>query len=176
MKKKIFLFLGSIALFVCVLCAYIVKNDDGESDTLTDAQAAKIAFDDKFLNFNRYVYPDCYAGSYYSDNGEKLIINVTAMNTGDFDFLLNEFDCVELNLVKYSMQELYERADIINKNLANDFSEIEFAQAAVDLYRNCVVIELFQETIDNDDVMRELQLYFNDQPVIFEPPKPAPLL
>ncbi|MDE7193481.1 MAG: hypothetical protein K2O14_05870 [Oscillospiraceae bacterium] len=123
--RKIFLILACLPLFLCGSCA--LNDESSQQKSLTEAQIAKIAFDNKFLDFNRYVYPDCYAGCHYSDNGEKFIINVTAKDTGDFDLLLSEFDCVELNLVKYSRQELYDRANLINENLENDFSEIKFA-------------------------------------------------
>ncbi len=136
---------------------------------------ASFAFENKFLDFNTYIYPDCYAGTHYSDDGEKFIINVTSTDTGDFDFLLSEFDCVELNLVKYSWRELYDRADLINENLEKDFSEIKFAHATVDLNRNCLIIKLLQETLDDSDTMNDLRLYFSDQPVVFELPPLSPI-
>lgn len=172
--KKALSILACLPLLFCCSCA--PDNDSDKSEGLTQARMAKIAFNNKFLDFNRYVYPDCYAGTHYSDDGEKLIINVTSKDTGDFDFLLSEFECVELNLVKYSYRELYELAESINGDLKKDFSEIKFAQAKVDLDRNCLIIELLQETLDEDSVMSDLRVYFDGLPVVFEPPRLAPLL
>ncbi len=157
-----------IIISLLLLLAGFLPHSDYYSEDLTDAQRARYALFEHFEKNNRVVYPGCYGGDYLSDDKETLIINITS-DTDYFDFLLSEFDCVELRYVKYSAYELSAFSDSFREMIERDFPEIDtFNSIPDDGESNCVSIQLTDEILNDEDIMNRLMGYFDGQPVVFE--------
>lgn len=175
MVKKILAVLVSAAAVLSLTgCS---KNRDSFSDRRTDKViAADAELYHEFDSGNKIVFPDYYAGRYFSEDGKKLFINVTSAYDSELDFLLEKYDCVEFGEVKYSKNELYSLSEQYKAELTDSFPELDFFQTELDEAINCVVIELDPEILENDNIMGKLGNHFDGSPVVFGKPKTGYLL
>ncbi|MBD5112829.1 MAG: hypothetical protein HDT42_09940 [Ruminococcaceae bacterium] len=169
--------LALLIITTVLLCAGCSQNRNEFSDRRSDEViAASADLYQKFDSGNRIVYPDYYAGRYFSEDGKKLFINVTSAYNSELDFLLEKYDCVEFSEVKYSKNELYSLSDQYKTELAYSFPELEFFQPKLDEKDNCVFIELELQTLENEDIMGKLKNHFNGKSVTFGEPSTNYLL
>ena len=164
--KRIFAFLLTMPVLLCVGCS---GKQDEYSDRRTDEViAASADLYHEFDNGTRIVYPDYYAGRYFSADGKKLFIHVTSTYNSELDFLAEKYDCVEFS--EYSKNELFSLSEQYEGELAENFPELDFFQTELDEMGNCVIIELDPNILENDNIMDKLKDYFDGRPVVFGKP------
>lgn len=167
--KRIIAALLVISTLFCTGCS---KSSDKFSDQRTSG--VRDASGDLYREFDsggRIVFPDYYAGRYFSEDGKKLFVCVTSEYSSELDFLLEKYDCVEFNVVELSRNELDSLSEQYETELADNFPELNFFQTEIDEKGNRVIIELDPQDLENNIVMQKLEDHFNGKPVIFgEPP------
>ncbi len=161
------------AVMITVLSAACSSKTEDTFSISEEVKEAREELYNKFLAEDRmFSFPDYYAGEYISSDGQALVVQFTAENTPDFDFLLDEFDCVKFKQVKYSESELFNLADICKDEMDEKFPEIKYFGAYPDAEKNAVVIEVPQDVLNNQDLMSDLNNYFSNQPIVFILPNP----
>lgn len=163
MIKHLFTLLLMIPVLFCAGCS----KEQGRTDEVAAANAELYR---EFSNGSRIIYPDYYAGEYVSEDGKTLFVCVTSAYNFELDFLLKKYNCVEFSEVEYSKNELYSLSERYKTELADNFPELDFFQTELDEKGNCVIIELDNETLENNEIMNKLKGYFKGRPVVFGSP------
>ncbi|MDE7193026.1 MAG: hypothetical protein K2O14_03550 [Oscillospiraceae bacterium] len=92
---------------------------------------------------NNYILPDDYAGEYIDDS-YNLVVQLTTDDYSEYEFLLDEFDCVVFKTVEYSNNELTELAREARTSIIETESKdnIEYVSSCVDVKNNKALIEI----------------------------------
>ena len=92
------------------------------------------------------LYPDEYGGEYIDNNG-NLIIQFTTDDFSEYEYIKNEYPCVQFKQVDYSTNYLDKIID--DFILSYDSEDETFYCAYVDVKNNCAVIEVDEKTFES---------------------------
>lgn len=93
---------------------------------------------------NNYILPDNYAGEYIDDD-YNLVVQLTTDDYSEYEFLLDEFDCVVFKTVEYSRNELMELAEETRVSIVEteNMNNIEYVTSCVSNQENKAKIDIY---------------------------------
>lgn len=157
--KRIYALIIAAVLTLCAGCSAI-------SDEVFEARTALYT---EFRVGEKTVFPDNYAGYYFDDGGKKLVVNMVG-DASEYEFLRENYKCVELRQVEKTLSELEDMAKQFEDEVKEAFPELEYVYGEANAEHNCVTIRLDALVIDDTELMEKLNAKFDSYPLVFEEP------
>lgn len=167
--KRIFALFFAAILILCTGCS---DKTPAVSDEVLKARTALYV---EFRAGEMTVFPDNYAGCYFDDNGKKLVVNIVG-DTSEYEFLKENYKCVELRQVEKTLSELEDMAEQFEGEVKEAFPELDYVRGETNAENNCVTIRLDGFVIDDTGIMDKLNAEFGGYPLVFEKPEVGCLL
>lgn len=166
--KKICALIIAAVLILCAGCS-------SEKPVSDEAFEARSALYKEFTEDQMVVFPDNYAGCYFDDAGKKLVVNIVG-DTSKYEFLRENYKCVELRQVEKTMSELEDMAEQYEIEVKEAFPELDYVRGEANEELNCVTIRLDDSVINDAELMEKLNAGFDGYPLVFKGPHTVSLL
>lgn len=157
---------------ILTLCAGCSSDKRSVSD---EAPEARTALYMEFCAEEKIVFPDNYAGCYFADGGKKLVVNMVG-DTAQYEFLRENYECVELRPVEKTLSEPEDMAKQYESEVKEPFPELDYVRGEANAELNCVTIRLDDFVIDDTELMDKLNAEFGGYPLVFNGPLTVDLL
>ncbi|MDE7361223.1 MAG: hypothetical protein K2N38_04755 [Oscillospiraceae bacterium] len=149
---------------VLTLCTGCSSDKRSVSD---EAFEARTALYTEFTEDQMVVFPDNYAGCYFDDAGKKLVVNIVG-DTSEYEFLRENYKCVELRQVEKTLSELEDMVEQLEGEVKEAFPELDYVRGEANEELNCVTIRLDDSVIDDAELMEKLNAKFDGYPLVFK--------